>query len=296
MIGRSHGVHAEPVTFGLKMSSFYFEFKRNLERLKSAKDEISICSISGPVGTFNSIDPSVENFVAKKLGLMTENISTQVIPRDRHAYFFSVLGIIASSIERLSIEIRHLQRTELLEVEEFFDKGQKGSSAMPHKRNPILSENLTGLARYIRSAVLPSMENIALWHERDISHSSVERIFAPDITIATDFALNRLTNLIKNLIVYPENMKQNLNKLGGIHRSQNILLALTKKGVSRQKAYSIVQSAAMKAWDNKLNFKEIICKNKEVQKFLTNKEINDIMSNKDKIDNINWIFKKKINI
>ncbi len=296
MIGRSHGVHAEPVTFGLKMSSFYFEFKRNLERLKSAKDEISICSISGPVGTFNSIDPSVENFVAKKLGLMTENISTQVIPRDRHAYFFSVLGIIASSIERLSIEIRHLQRTELLEVEEFFDKGQKGSSAMPHKRNPILSENLTGLARYIRSAVLPSMENIALWHERDISHSSVERIFAPDITIATDFALNRLTNLIKNLIVYPENMEQNLNKLGGIHKSQNILLALTKKGVSRQKAYSIVQSAAMKAWDNKLNFKEIICKNKEVQKFLTNKEINDIMSNKDKIDNINWIFKKKINI
>ena len=201
MIGRSHGIHAEPITFGLKMASFYFEFKRNLKRLEFALKDISICAISGPVGTFNTIDPSVEQYVAKKLNLRTEDISTQIIPRDRHAHFFSTLGIIASSIERLAIEIRHLQRTEILEVEEFFKEGQKGSSAMPHKRNPILSENLTGIARYIRSAVIPSMENIALWHERDISHSSVERIFSPDITIATDFALARLTDVIKNLIV-----------------------------------------------------------------------------------------------
>ena len=197
MIGRSHGIHAETITFGLKMASFYFEFKRNLKRLEFALKDVSICAISGPVGTFNSIDPSVEQYVAKKLNLRTEDISTQIIPRDRHAHFFSTLGIIASSIERLAIEIRHLQRTEILEVEEFFKEGQKGSSAMPHKRNPILSENLTGIARYIRSAVIPSMENIALWHERDLSHSSVERIFSPDITIATDFALARLTDVIK---------------------------------------------------------------------------------------------------
>jgi adenylosuccinate lyase len=296
MIGRSHGVHAEPITFGLKMSTFYFEFKRNLKRLKLAVDEISVCSISGPVGTFNSIDPSVEQFVAEKLELKTEDVSTQVIPRDRHAYFFSILGIIASSIERLSIEIRHLQRTEVLEVEEFFDQEQKGSSAMPHKRNPILSENLTGLSRYIRSAVLPSMENISLWHERDISHSSVERIFAPDVSIATDFALSRLTNLISNLIVYPENMKKNLNRLGGLHKSQNILLALTKKGATRQEAYSIVQSAAMESWNNKLDFKEIIIKNKDIQKFINNDDINDIFLKEDKIDTIDWIYEKKIDI
>ena len=296
MIGRSHGVHAEPITFGLKMSTFYFEFKRNLKRLKLAVDEISVCSISGPVGTFNSIDPSVEQFVAEKLELKTEDVSTQVIPRDRHAYFFSILGIIASSIERLSIEIRHLQRTEVLEVEEFFDQEQKGSSAMPHKRNPILSENLTGLSRYIRSAVLPSMENISLWHERDISHSSVERIFAPDVSIATDFALSRLTNLISNLIVYPENMKKNLNRLGGLHKSQNILLALTKKGATRQEAYSIVQSAAMESWNNKLDFKEIITKNKDIQKFINNDDINDIFLKEDKIDTIDWIYEKKIDI
>ena len=296
MIGRSHGVHGEPITFGLKMSTFYFEFKRNLKRLKLAVDEISVCSISGPVGTFNSIDPSVEQFVAEKLELKTEDVSTQVIPRDRHAYFFSILGIIASSIERLSIEIRHLQRTEVLEVEEFFDQEQKGSSAMPHKRNPILSENLTGLSRYIRSAVLPSMENISLWHERDISHSSVERIFAPDVSIATDFALSRLTNLISNLIVYPENMKKNLNRLGGLHKSQNILLALTKKGATRQEAYSIVQSAAMESWNNNLDFKEIIIKNKDIQKFINNDDINDIFLKEDKIDTIDWIYEKKIDI
>jgi adenylosuccinate lyase len=294
MIGRSHGVHAEPITFGLKLKSFYFEFKRNLKRLNLATEDISICAISGPVGTYNSIDPSVEKFVAKKLNLKTENISTQVIPRDRHAFFFATLGIIASSIERISVEIRHLQRTEILEVEEFFDKGQKGSSAMPHKRNPILSENLTGISRYIRSAVIPSMENVALWHERDISHSSVERIIAPDITIATDFALSRLTEVIKNLIIYPENMKKNLNQLGGLHKSQNILLALTQKGLSRQKAYSIVQSSAMKSWNTKERFENILVNNKEIQKYLSKAEIRKILYNKDKIDNIDWIFKNKI--
>ena len=294
MIGRSHGVHAEPITFGLKLKSFYFEFKRNLKRLNLATEDISICAISGPVGTYNSIDPSVEKFVAKKLNLKTENISTQVIPRDRHAFFFATLGIIASSIERISVEIRHLQRTEILEVEEFFDKDQKGSSAMPHKRNPILSENLTGISRYIRSAVIPSMENVALWHERDISHSSVERIIAPDITIATDFALSRLTEVIKNLIIYPENMKKNLNQLGGLHKSQNILLALTQKGLSRQKAYSIVQSSAMKSWNSKERFENILVNNKEIQKYLSKVEIRKILYNKDKIDNIDWIFKNKI--
>ena len=294
MIGRSHGIHAEPITFGLKMKSFYFEFKRNLKRLELAKDEISICAISGPVGTYNSIDPSVEKFVAEKLHLHAENISTQVIPRDRHAYLFSVLGIIASSIERISIEIRHLQRTEILEVEEFFDKGQKGSSAMPHKRNPILSENLTGIARYIRSGVIPSMENIALWHERDISHSSVERIMVPDIIMATDFALNRLTNIIENLIVYPENMKNNLNKLGGLHKSQNILLALTQKGLSRETAYNIVQSSAMQSWNSKNRFEDILLSSKDIKPYLSNEEIKKILFDQDKIENIDWIYKNKI--
>ena len=246
MIGRSHGIHAEPITFGLKMGTFYFEFSRNLKRLENAIEEISVCAISGPVGTYNSIDTSVEKYVASKLNLKKEEISTQVIPRDRHAFYFSVLGIIASSIERLTVEIRHLQRTELLEVEEFFDKDQKGSSAMPHKRNPVLSENLTGIARYIRSSVIPFMENVALWHERDISHSSVERILAPDITIAVDFALFRLNNIIQNLLVYPENMKTNLNMLGGLHKSQNILLALMQKGLLRQEAYSMVQKCAVR--------------------------------------------------
>ena len=260
MIGRSHGIHAEPITFGLKLASFYCEFKRNLERLIKAKEEISICSISGPVGTYNSIDPSIEEYVAKKMNLISETVATQVIPRDRHAVFFSTLGILASSIERLAIEIRHLQRTEILEAEEFFEEGQKGSSAMPHKRNPILSENLTGLARYIRSGVIPFMENISLWHERDISHSSVERILAPDITITTDFALFRMTSLIKKLIVYPKKMKKNLESLGSLHRSQSILLALIQKGLTRQKAYQIVQSAAMKAWHTDKKFEDILKK------------------------------------
>jgi len=294
MIGRSHGIHAEPITFGLKLRSFYFEFKRNLKRLNFATEDIAICAISGPVGTYNSIDPSVEKYVAEKLELNVENISTQIIPRDRHAFFFATLGIIASSIERLSIEIRHLQRTELLEVEESFEKGQKGSSAMPHKRNPILSENLTGISRYIRSAVIPSMENVSLWHERDISHSSVERIFSPDITIATDFALSRLTDLIKDLIVYPENMKNNLNKLGGLHKSQNILLALIQKGLSRHEAYSIVQSTATESWNSKDEFKDILVNNLEINKYLTKDEINKILHSEDKVDNIDWIFKNKI--
>ena len=293
MMGRSHGIHAEPITFGLKMGSFYFEFIRNLKRLKIAIEEISVCAISGPVGTYNSIDPSVEKYVASKLKLKTEEISTQVIPRDRHAFYFSVLGIIASSIERLAVEIRHLQRTELLEVEEFFDKDQNGSSAMPHKKNPVLSENLTGIARYIRSSVIPFMENVALWHERDISHSSVERILAPDITTAVDFSLFRLNNIIQNLLVYPENMKKNLNLLGGLHKSQNILLALMQKGLLRQKAYSIVQKCAMDTWNNKKQFEEIILKNKEIKNYLNDNELKDIFKKNESIENLNLIYENK---
>ena len=293
MIGRSHGVHAEPITFGLKMGSYYFEFLRNLKRLELAKEEISICAISGPVGTYNSIDPSVEEYVAKKLNLKTENISTQVIPRDRHAFFFAILGLIGSSIERLSIEIRHLQRTEILEVEEFFNDGQKGSSAMPHKRNPVLSENLTGIARYIRSGIIPTMENVALWHERDISHSSVERILAPDIIIATDFALERLTGVVEKLTIYPENMKKNLKKLGGLHKSQDILLNLVQKGLSRNDAYILVQSAAMKSWNSDERFEDILCNNQEIQKYLNPNELNKILKSEEKVSNIDWIYKNK---
>ena len=292
MIGRSHGIHAEPITFGLKLATFYLEFARNLKRMESAKDEISICAISGPVGTYNSIDPNVEKYVAEKLGLKCENLSTQVIPRDRHAIFFSTLGVIASSIERLATEIRHLQRTELLEVEEFFEKNQMGSSAMPHKRNPILSENLTGIARYIRSAVIPAMENIALWYERDISHSSVERIFAPDVTIVTDFALSRLSNVIKHLIVYPENMKKNLNKLGGFHKSQNILLALTQKGLSRQEAYKIIQSVATKSFISKEKFEDMIMEDAKIKKFLDKTDLEKLLYSKNKIKHIDDIFRK----
>ena len=294
MIGRSHGIHAEPITFGLKLASFYNEFKRNLKRLELAIDEISICSISGPVGTYNTIDPRVEKYVANKLKLKTENVSTQIIPRDRHAFFFSILGIIASSIERFAVEIRHLQRTELLEVEEKFNPKQKGSSAMPHKRNPVLSENLTGLARYIRSAVIPSMENIILWHERDISHSSVERIMAPDITIALDFSLSRLNEIVTTMKVYPENMKKNLNLLGGLHNSQKLLLKLTQKGLSRQEAYSIVQRNAMIAWDNSKNFEDVLKKDKTLLKKITKQELNQILEI-DKINSkIDWIFKNKV--
>ena len=294
MIGRSHGIHAEPITFGLKLSSFYFEFKRSLDRLDRAINEISVCAISGPVGTFNSIDPRVQDYVAKKLKLNSEDISTQVIPRDRYANFFSVLGILASSIERFSVEIRNLQKTEVLEVEESFSVNQKGSSAMPHKRNPVLSENLTGISRYIRSAVIPSFENIVLWHERDISHSSVERIMTPEITIATDFALVRLNGIIKNLKVYPKNMKKNLNMLGGLHNTHNIMLKLIEKGLSRQLAYKIVQDSAMETWNNKTEFSEVLIKNRELNKIIKDKDIEKIINDCNNLKNIDWIFKNKI--
>ena len=247
-IGRSHGIHAEPTTFGLKLAGHYAEFKRCRERLEAARAEVATCAISGAVGTFANIDPRVEAHVAEKLGLTPETVSTQVIPRDRHAIFFAVLGVIASAMERLSIEIRHLQRTEVREAQEYFAPGQKGSSAMPHKRNPILTENLTGLARLVRSAVVPAMENVALWHERDISHSSVERMIGPDATITLDFALSRLAGVVDKLVVYPNNMAEHLNKFGGIHDSQRVLLTLTQKGVSREGAYKIVQRAAMQVW------------------------------------------------
>ena len=292
MIGRSHGIHAEPITFGLKMASFYCEFKRNLNRIKNAKNEISICSISGPVGSYNSINPNVEKYVAEKLGLKCENISSQIIPRDRHAVFFSTLGIIASSMERLAIEIRHLQRTEVLEVEEFFNQGQKGSSAMPHKRNPILSENVTGIARYIRGSVIPILENVALWHERDMSHSSVERILAPDVTIATDFALSRLSNIIKNLIVYPENMKKNLNKLGKLHKSQEILINLIQKGLSRNEAYTIVQKLAKKSWNSNEKFENILQDSKEINKYISKDDLKKMLNTQDDIKYIDDIFTK----
>ena len=292
MIGRSHGIHAEPITFGLKMASFYYEFSINRNRLDNAIDEISICAISGPVGTYNSIDPSVEKYVASKLNFKCEDISTQIIPRDRHAYFFSILSIIASSIERVAIEIRNLQRTEILEVEEFFDKNQKGSSAMPHKRNPVLSENLTGVARYIRSSIIPFLENVALWHERDISHSSVERILAPDITIAVDFALNRLNEIIKNLKIYPKNMKKNINYLNRIHKSQNLLLLLTKKGLSRQKAYTMVQKIAMESWNNNKKFDELVLKNKEIIQYINKEKIESIFKKEDFVKNIDKIYRR----
>ena len=263
-MGRSHGIHAEPITFGLKMLTFYQEFMRNKKRLENSINEISTCAISGAVGTFANVDPRVEKYVARKLKLKVEPISTQVIPRDRHAQFFATLGIIASSIERLAIEIRHLQRTEVLEVEEFFGKKQKGSSAMPHKKNPILSENLTGLARLIRSSVTPALENIALWHERDISHSAVERNIGPDTTIALDFALVRLNNVIKNLNIYPKKMIDNLSLTNGIFFSQRVLLELTANGYSREDAYKIVQKNAMASWKEKTSFLDKIISDKNV--------------------------------
>ncbi len=247
-IGRSHGIHAEPTTFGVKLAGFHAEMARNRRRLLAAKEEIATCAISGAVGTFANIDPRIETMVAKKLGLSPEPVSTQVIPRDRHAAYFAALAVTASSIERIATEIRHLQRTEVLEAEEYFSEGQKGSSAMPHKRNPVLTENLTGLARLVRSAVIPAMENVALWHERDISHSSVERGIAPDATIHLDFALNRLGQVIEQLLVYPDNMKANLDRLGGLHNSQRVLLALVEKGATREDAYRLVQRNAMKVW------------------------------------------------
>ena len=257
-VGRSHAIHAEPTTFGLKLAQAYAEFARNRERLVQARREVATCAISGAVGTFANIDPQVESYVAEQMGLIAEPISTQVIPRDRHAMYFATLAVIASSIERLAIEVRHLQRTEVLEAEEFFSKGQKGSSAMPHKRNPVLTENLTGLARMVRAYALPAMENVALWHERDISHSSVERMIGPDATVTLDFALNRLAGVIDKLIVYPENMRANLDRLGGLIHSQRVLLALTQAGVSREDSYSFVQRNAMPAWRGEGDFLELL--------------------------------------
>jgi len=272
-IGRSHGIHAEPTTFGLKLALAYAEFSRARERLATARKEISTCAISGAVGTFANIDPRVEAHVARKLGLTPEPISTQVIPRDRHAAFFSTLGVVAASVERLATEIRHLQRTEVLEAEEYFSEGQKGSSAMPHKRNPVLSENLTGLARMVRSAVTPAQENVALWHERDISHSSVERMIAPDATITLDFALARLSGVIDKLLVYPQNMRRNLDRLGGLIHSQRVLLALTQKGVSREDAYTMVQRCAMPVWRGEGDFLSLLKANQEIGKTLSHAEL-----------------------
>jgi len=296
-IGRSHGIHAEPITFGLKLAGYYAEFKRNKKRLLQAREEISTCAISGAVGTFAHIDPFVENYVSRKLNLNPEEISTQIIPRDRHAMFFSTLGVIASSVERLATEIRHLQRTEVREVEEYFSQGQKGSSAMPHKRNPVLTENLTGLTRLIRSSVIPALENVTLWHERDISHSSVERMIAPDSTITLDFALVRLNNVIENLLVYPETMLSNLEKLGGLVHSQQVLLALTQKGASRESAYEMVQNNAMKVWETpeherKNVYKNLLIKDKEVSKFLDEKEINQLFNLEQHFVHIDKIFKR----
>ncbi len=275
-IGRSHGIHAEPVTFGLKLAAAYAEFTRCRERLVAARKDIATCAISGAVGTFANIDPRVEEHVAKKLGLSIEPVSTQVIPRDRHAMFFATLGVIASSIERLATEIRHLQRSEVYEAEEYFSPGQKGSSAMPHKRNPVLTENLTGLARIVRAAVTPALENVALWHERDISHSSVERMFGPDATVTLDFALARLTNVIDKLVVYPENMQKNLDRLGGLVHSQRVLLALTQKGASREDAYRLVQRNAMPVWRGEGDFKTLLKADSDVSSKLSSTEIDEL--------------------
>ncbi len=274
-IGRSHGIHAEPTTFGVKLALAYAEMDRNRERLLAAREEIATGAISGAVGTFANIDPSVEEHVAKALGLKPEPVSTQVIPRDRHAMYFATLGVVASSIERIATEIRHLQRTEVLEAEEYFSPGQKGSSAMPHKRNPVLTENLTGLARIVRMSVTPAMENVALWHERDISHSSVERMIGPDATITLDFALNRLTGVIDKLVVYPDNMIANMNKFRGLIHSQRVLLALTQKGVSREDSYSLVQRNAMKVWEQGADFLEELKADEDVTAAMTEAEIED---------------------
>jgi adenylosuccinate lyase len=291
-IGRSHGIHAEPVTFGLKLAYAYAEFFRARERLVAARREIATCAISGAVGTFAQVDPRVEAHVAKAMGLAVEPISTQVIPRDRHAMFFATLAVIASSIERLAVEIRHLQRTEVLEAEEYFSPGQKGSSAMPHKRNPVLSENLTGLARMVRAYALPAMENVALWHERDISHSSVERMIGPDATVTLDFALNRLAGIIDRLVVYPKHMRANLDRLGGLIHSQRVLIALTQKGMAREAAYKLVQAHAMKVWQGKGDFLSLLKGDPKVRKHLSPKEIEANFDLKYHFKNVNAIFKR----
>ena len=291
-VGRSHGIHAEPITFGLKLASFYEEFKRNRKRLVDAIKEISTCAISGAVGTFANINPNVEKYVAKKLGLKIEPISTQVIPRDRHAFYFSILGIIAGSVERVAIEIRHLQRTEVYELQEFFSKSQKGSSAMPHKKNPILSENLTGLARMVRSSVIPALENIALWHERDISHSSVERNIGPDANITLDFALVRLGNILDNMVVYPKRMLENLNLTKGLIFSQEVMLELTKSGLSREQSYKIVQSYAKKCFAENLNLFNVILDDKYIMTKISKKKLKAIFNYSLHFKNIDLIFRR----
>ncbi|NDE91480.1 MAG: adenylosuccinate lyase [Alphaproteobacteria bacterium] len=291
-IGRSHGIHAEPTTFGLKLAGHYAAFKRNRERLVQARNDVATCAISGAVGTFATIDPFVEKYVADKMGLSVEPVSTQVIPRDRHAMFFATLGVIAGSIENLAIEVRHLQRTEVREAQEFFAKGQKGSSAMPHKKNPVLSENLTGLARIVRAAVNPALENVALWHERDISHSAVERVFAPDATIALDFALARLTGMMRDLIIYPENMRKNLDALGGIHFSQRVLLALTQAGVSREDAYKKVQSAAMRIWEEGGQLKDVLLGDADIVKRLGKEQIDSLFDERVFSSQVDTIFSR----
>ena len=291
-IGRSHGIHAEPITFGLKLASFYEEFKRNKKRLIDAIENISTCAISGAVGTFANISPKIEVYVAKKLKLRPEPISTQIIPRDRHAHYFTTLGIISGSIERVATEIRHLQRSEVYELQEYFSKDQKGSSAMPHKKNPILSENLTGLARIVRGHVIPALENISLWHERDISHSSVERSIGPDANITLDFALVRLSNLLDNMVVYPKKMLENLNITRGLVFSQEVMLELTKTGMAREKAYRLVQGHAKKSISNHINLIELLKKDKNVTKRISENKINKIFTYKKHFKNVNYIFNR----
>src|SRR3954467_6470589 len=291
-IGRSHAIHAEPVTFGLKLDYAYAEFSRARERLVTARKDIATCAISGAVGTFAQIDPRVEAHVAKAMGLVPEPISTQVIPRDRHAMYFATLGVIASSVERLATEIRHLQRTEVLEAEEFFSEGQKGSSAMPHKRNPVLSENLTGLARLVRGMVVPAMENVALWHERDISHSSAERMIGPDSTVTLDFALARLTTLIDKLLVYPENMKKNLDRLGGLIHSQRVMLALTQKGAAREDAYKLVQRNAMPVWRGEGDFLTLLKNDPVVREKLSDADLEDLFDLGYHLKHVDTIFRR----
>jgi adenylosuccinate lyase len=297
-IGRSHGIHAEPTTFGVKLAGHYAAFARAKQRLLNAKDEISVCAISGAVGTYATVPPSVEAYIAGKLGLQTETVSTQVIPRDRHAMLFATLGVIASSVENIATEIRHLQRTEVREAEEFFSKGQKGSSAMPHKRNPVLSENLTGLARLVRSAVIPAMENVTLWHERDISHSSVERMIAPDACVTLDFALHRLAGLVENLLVYPERMIENMERMGGLVFSQKLLLALTQKNVTREDAYKIVQSSAMQVWESggKKTLLDCLLENPEATTHLSATEMQLICKYDDYIRHADMIVERALAI
>ena len=291
-IGRSHGIHAEPTTFGVKLAGHYAMFDRCLARLRAAREDVATCAISGAVGTFANVDPSVELYVAKKLGLHAEPVSTQIIPRDRHAMFFATLGVIASAIENLAIEIRHLQRTEVREAEEYFSPGQKGSSAMPHKRNPVLTENLTGLARLVRSAVTPMLENVALWHERDISHSAVERTIVPDACVALDFALARLTGVVDKLLVYPERMLQNLNALGGLVFSQRVLLALTQHGISREDAYKLVQRNAMQVWERGADFKSLLLSDTDITKHMSVKQIDALFDMSYHTKHVDTIFKR----